>query len=310
VSAQVVTLPAVPPSVAVPSPRQVAVLPAKLAKDGFGGTKMTPHTGGGDPVRPSVTSLAVRTEAALPTEAAAVSALMPPQTGEPAVAPVGVAAGPVTSIPPPSETSVLAVRSPEASPSVPVPSVKQVAMLPPKLADASQAPAPSLQPTTAAKAYTVQIGDSLWTVAARHGLTVAQLAKANDLAESAVVHPGQQLCIATPSVYVDGEPLLSDAPASIVDGRMLAPFRAVVEQAGGSVVWEPETRQARAGARGKEIAVTVGSDVATVDGRPTPMGMAAVMGGSRVFVPLRFLGEALDMVLHYRDGVVRVAEGK
>jgi LysM repeat protein len=282
IAAQAVTLPKLPPSVAVPSPRQVAALPATLAKDALGARDAAPQVSEpGDPMRPLVT---------------------PPAAAS--------AATPATSIPAPTEASAPTVRSLEAPPSAPVSSARQLAMLPPKLAEASSEPALYQQATTAAGVYIVQSGDSLWTIAARHGLTVAQLAKANDLTESAAVRPGQQLRVPTPSVYVNGSPLLSDVPVSIADGRMLAPLRAVVEQAGGTVAWEPSTRQARADARGREIAVTIGSDVATVDGRPTPMGAAAVVRGNRALVPLRFLGEALDMVLHYRDGVVRVAEGK
>jgi LysM repeat protein len=282
IPAQAVTLPKLPPSVAVPAPRQVAALPAKLARDGLGAGDAVPQVSEpGDPVQPLVT---------------------PPAAAS--------AAAPATSIPAPTEASAPTVRSLEAPPSAPVSSARQLAMLPPKLAEASSKSALYQQATTAAGAYIVQSGDSLWTIAARHGLTVAQLAEANDLTESAAVRPGQQLRVPAPSVYVDGSPLLSDVPVSIADGRMLAPFRAVVEQAGGTVAWEPSTRQARSDARGKEIAVTIGSDVATVDGRPMPMGAAAVVRGNRALVPLRFLGEALDMVLHYRDGVVRMAEGK
>jgi LysM repeat protein len=140
-------------------------------------------------------------------------------------------------------------------------------MLPPKLGEPDHRPQLGAKPSVATTTYVVQNGDSLWSIAARHGVTVAQLAKANDLAESSAVRSGQQLRISVPSVYVNGEPLTSDVPVSIAEGRMLAPFRAVVEQAGGSVTWEPKGQQARADARGREITVTIGSDLATVDGR-------------------------------------------
>ncbi|WP_405372648.1 MULTISPECIES: LysM peptidoglycan-binding domain-containing protein [unclassified Microbacterium] len=46
-----------------------------------------------------------------------------------------------------------------------------------------------------AAAYTVRAGDTLWSIAARHDITVADLAAANDLGASTVIHPGQKLSV-------------------------------------------------------------------------------------------------------------------
>jgi LysM repeat protein len=48
---------------------------------------------------------------------------------------------------------------------------------------------------TPAASYTVKSGDSLWTIARRHGLTVAQLTAANSLSANAPLQPGQKLII-------------------------------------------------------------------------------------------------------------------
>ena len=47
-------------------------------------------------------------------------------------------------------------------------------------------------PTTS---YTIAKGDSLWTVAKKNGLTVAELAKVNNLSVSATLQPGRKLLI-------------------------------------------------------------------------------------------------------------------
>nr|WP_255209258.1 LysM peptidoglycan-binding domain-containing protein [Microbacterium oleivorans] len=45
----------------------------------------------------------------------------------------------------------------------------------------------------AASTYTVRAGDTLWSIAARHGVTVSALSRANDLGASTTIHPGQKL---------------------------------------------------------------------------------------------------------------------
>lgn len=58
----------------------------------------------------------------------------------------------------------------------------------------SAAPAPAVE-TPLAKTYTVAGGDSLWTIAKKNEISVAELSRANNLAASAMIHPGQKLVI-------------------------------------------------------------------------------------------------------------------
>ena len=44
--------------------------------------------------------------------------------------------------------------------------------------------------------YRVRSGDSLWTIARRHGTSVRQLARLNDLSSRSVLRPGQELLVA------------------------------------------------------------------------------------------------------------------
>jgi hypothetical protein len=40
------------------------------------------------------------------------------------------------------------------------------------------------------------------------------------------------------------------------------------------------------------------------------MGMPAALRSNRTVVPLRFLGDALDLALQYQDGIIHIAGGR
>ena len=69
---------------------------------------------------------------------------------------------------------------------------------------------------TPASTYTVAKGDSLWTVARKHGISTAELAAANNLAPGASVRLGQRLIIPGKTVAP-----MSTAPAAGVEGETL-----------------------------------------------------------------------------------------
>jgi murein DD-endopeptidase MepM/ murein hydrolase activator NlpD len=155
--------------------------------------------------------------------------------------------------------------------------------------------------------YLVRAGDCLWQIAADHGISAKELAQANNLSDPDRIRPGQQLRIPAAPVYFDNRPLESDVPTVIAHGRAIVAFRPVIEEAGGSVLWNASERRASALARGHELAVTIGSDLAQVDGDEVGMGAPAALRNDRTVVPLRFLGDALDLVLQYQDGVIHIA---
>lgn len=72
------------------------------------------------------------------------------------------------------------------------PAPKPVAKPAPK-PEAKPAPKPPVTP--AVTTYTVQPGDSLSAIAARHGATLAALIAANDIADPALIFPGQQISV-------------------------------------------------------------------------------------------------------------------
>jgi hypothetical protein len=113
------------------------------------------------------------------------------------------------------------------------------------------------------------------------------------------------------ALQFNGQTLALDTPAMITRGRAIVPFRTIVEQAGGKVAWDSAKRTARAiSAQGRQLAVIIGSDQASVDGNTVAMAVAAQLRDNRTVVPARFLGDALDLALQYEDGVIHLAQSK
>ncbi|MBN2393638.1 MAG: LysM peptidoglycan-binding domain-containing protein, partial [Anaerolineae bacterium] len=93
----------------------------------------------------------------------------------------------------------------------------QQLVIPGMAAESPQAPAsaPDTEPATNTGIYTVKVGDTLLTIAARHGLRVSQLAVANGLAWNTWVYTGQQLTIpgAMAETPETDEPSTAETPA-------------------------------------------------------------------------------------------------
>jgi len=95
------------------------------------------------------------------------------------------------------------------------------------------------------------------------------------------------------SLNVDGQPLLAGQSAMMQGGRVMVPMRPIFQHLGATVVYDPGTRSIDA-QRGKtEISLMVGSLTATVNGNPQTLDAPAEMMNGQIFVPLRFVSEAL-----------------
>ena len=248
-----------------------------------------------------VTSL----EAAAPPQPPTPAPLEVAAPEAPAPEPVALPSAEVS----PEEAGIEPAAATEAQPvdsSVPAASELKIAMLPPMPVEPMPAPRVAAEPAPSAVIYTVRGSESLARIAAEVGLPATEIARANNLTGTEV-HAGQRLVLPSCPIYLDHKPLTADAPTVIAGGRAIVPFRAVMEEAGGQVSWDSSARRASAIARGHEIAVTIGSDRALVDDGEVVMGAAAELRCNRTVVPLRFLGDALDLVLQYQDGVIHIA---
>ena len=87
---------------------------------------------------------------------------------------------------------------------------------------------------TPATTYTVKAGDSLWTIAKKHNLTVAQLSAANSLSTNATLKQGQKLLLpgkpASPTVAATANPAVSQGKTA----ETVAPRPAATTPSGSS----------------------------------------------------------------------------
>jgi len=102
-----------------------------------------------------------------------------------------------------------------------------------------------------------------------------------------------ELQIGSKSAYVNQKRQDLDVAPFTEAGRTLVPFRFIGEAMGAKVVWNQETKQAIYELAGTKIEISIGSNIAIVNGKNAPMDVAPKITGGRTFVPLRFVGEAL-----------------
>lgn len=198
--------------------------------------------------------------------------------------------------------------TPEPATAAPGPSEQiEVSMLPPRPAERLPSPRLTAAPAPADVVYVVQSGDWLRQIADEFGVTPEEIAAANNLADPNLIHPGQRLRIPSTPVYYGSELLITEVPTVLDRGRAIVQFRPVIEEAGGTVTWSAAERSASAVARGHQLAVTIDSDRAELDGGTVTMSSPAALRCNRTVVPMRFLGDALDLALQYRDGIIHIA---
>ena len=100
------------------------------------------------------------------------------------------------------------------------------------------------------------------------------------------------------------ETIKTDAPAYQSKGTVMVPMRAIFEWLGAEVTYEVGV--ITASREGTIVILRPGNATATVNGAPKELASAPQLNNSRVFVPLRFVGEALGATLQW-DSASRTA---
>lgn len=117
------------------------------------------------------------------------------------------------------------------------------------------------------------------------------------------------------AVIINGAPLVSDVAPIVVEGRTLAPLRAISEAMGVSVNWVNESQMVAFsnGTTTYTLQIDNPTVIETTDGRTitNTIDVPPTIINSRTFVPVRFLAESLNVNISY-DGTtntVYVGEG-
>src|SRR6056297_1740583 len=113
------------------------------------------------------------------------------------------------------------------------------------------------------------------------------------------ITPGEE--IAT----VDGEEVVLDVPAKIINDRTMVPIRFVAESMGFFVEWDAENRTVIIG-EDSQILLPIESTTATVGGVEVELDSPAVIENDRTLVPVRFVSENLGAKVSW-DEEARVA---
>lgn len=148
----------------------------------------------------------------------------PPTPADTVTAADAVAPAPVEG---PSDLAAVAPLAESAPPPVaapagataPVPADATVRFSPLRPGAVTPGAAPTAEGVTPARTHVVVRGDSLWTVARRYNLTVAEVAEANRLSPSATLAVGQKLLVPAPKrAAATTAPSGDDARVHVVKG--------------------------------------------------------------------------------------------
>lgn len=107
---------------------------------------------------------------------------------------------------------------------------------------------------------------------------------------------------------VNYQPAQMDQPAYTKNGRTLVPFRFLGESLGAKITWNADEEQARLLLGETEVTIKVGSKAAYINGRMFMLDVPAEKKASRVFIPLRFVSEALgaDVVFNPQMQLIQI----
>lgn len=103
-------------------------------------------------------------------------------------------------------------------------------------------------------------------------------------------------------IFVDNVPAFSEVAPFYSQDTLLVPARLISEELGASVDWDGS--QVHITGQDVDIVLRLGQMQAIVNGEPQTLAVAPQMKQGTVFVPLRFIAEALSADVLYRDGKI------
>ncbi|WP_081824006.1 stalk domain-containing protein [Paenibacillus sp. UNC451MF] len=107
-------------------------------------------------------------------------------------------------------------------------------------------------------------------------------------------------------VFIEGKLQTYEQAPVNWNGSVLVPLRAIFESLGAAVEWKSSTQTVTATKEGKTIVLTIGSNIAYVNGSPVTLNAAAQLINGNTMVPVRFVSEALGGVVEWNEAAQSV----
>ena len=121
-------------------------------------------------------------------------------------------------------------------------------------------------------------------------------------ATSALAATTAEFTIDSPTMSVQTDSIVAntlDAAPYIKNDRTMIPVYALGTAFGADVQWDGNTRTVDIKANGKNVKLTIDSDVITVDGSEVKIDCPAEITSDRTFLPLRAVSENLGYYVYY-----------
>ena len=107
------------------------------------------------------------------------------------------------------------------------------------------------------------------------------------------------LTVGQSAAQVNGQAVTMSAPAVVVSGRALVPFRFIGEALGCDVNWEPTTKTATLTLEKQTIEIPIGQTYVMINGEKITVEVPGQLINGSTYVPLRFIGENLGAKVDY-----------
>ncbi|WP_326152802.1 stalk domain-containing protein [Schinkia azotoformans] len=101
------------------------------------------------------------------------------------------------------------------------------------------------------------------------------------------------------SVFINGAKQTYEQPPLIENGTTLVPLRGIFESLNATVTYDSKTRVIQSQKEATKVTLTLGSKVATVNGKSETLAVPAKAINGRTLVPLRFVSQALGAVVNW-----------
>lgn len=112
------------------------------------------------------------------------------------------------------------------------------------------------------------------------------------------------------SIISDTKEFKFDTPPVIKGSRTLIPVRAITEGLGAKVAYDQATKKVTITKDGTTIELTLGSNVAVVNGKQVTLDTSANTMNNRTYVPMRFIMETFKLTVNYDNatGTTEIVE--